>query len=198
MKQQTGYHAYDGVPKRASLPPARRGQQKSNPPTSRNSGAYDPHFTSRTTTPSKAPSSSEWYDEEDEEKPEYRTRSPRSAVVYRRPYTHIEPVTRPEPEEFRRAQRRGLHPIVYLGLSMLIAAMFIAGYIYIPPAWQRHVDDVTYGYPRTYQTDANVGHGGISPILSSSNLHGTIEVMRKFCQQTLHGRPAALLYHREI
>jgi hypothetical protein len=25
--------------------------------------------------------------------------------------------------------------------------------------WQRHTDDVTYGYPRTYQTDQYVGHG---------------------------------------
>jgi len=59
---------------------------------------------------------------------------------------------------------------------MLIAVVFIAGYIYIPPAWQRHVDDVTYGYPRTFQTDANVGHGGVSHFIIL-NLHGTIEVI---------------------
>ena len=59
---------------------------------------------------------------------------------------------------------------------MLIAVVFIAGYIYIPPAWQRHVDNATYGYPRTFQTDANVGHGGVSHFIVV-NLHGTIEVI---------------------
>lgn len=66
--------------------------------------------------------------------------------------------------------------MVYLGISMLIVVVFIAGYIYIPPAWQRHADDVTYGYPRTFQTDANVGHGGTSHFIVL-NLHGTIEVI---------------------
>ena len=61
-------------------------------------------------------------------------------------------------------------------MSMLIIVVFIAGYIYIPPAWQRHADDVTYGYPRTYQTDADVGHGGVSHFLVL-NLHGTIKVV---------------------
>lgn len=59
---------------------------------------------------------------------------------------------------------------------MLIAVVFITGYLYIPQAWQRHVDDVTYGYPRTFQTDANVGHGGVSHFIVL-NVHGTIEVL---------------------
>ncbi len=144
--------------------------------TPRNSGVYDPYTHTRTRNPYKTPSSQEWYEEEDEEErePVYQTRPPRSAVVYRRPYTHIEPVT--HTEELEKQPRNGLHPLVYLGVSMLIIVVFIAGFIYIPPAWQRHVDDVTYGYPRTFQTDASVGHGGVSHFIVL-NLHGTIEVI---------------------
>ena len=133
---------------------------------------YDPYTRTRTRNPYIAPPSQEWYEEDDE--PLYQTRPPRSAVVYRRPYTHVEPVTRTE--ELEKQPRNAPHPMVYLGVSMLIAVVFIAGYIYIPPAWQRHVDDVTYGYPRTFQTDANVGHGGVSHFIVL-NLHGTIEVI---------------------
>ena len=137
---------------------------------------YDPY--TRTRNPYIAPPSQEWYEEGDEEErePVYQTRPPRSAVVYRQPYrTYVEPVTRTEDLPDQRP-RVGLHPLVYIGISMLIAVVFIAGYIYIPPAWQRHVDDVTYGYPRTFQTDANVGHGGVSHFIVL-NLHGTIEVI---------------------
>jgi hypothetical protein len=130
----------------------------------------------KTKNPYKAPADEEWFDEEEDDESVYSTRPPRSAVVYRRPYTHVEPVTRPEAEELRRVQRNGLHPLVYFGISMLIAGIFIAGYLYIPQAWQRHVDDTTYGYPRTFQTDANVGHGGVSHFIVL-NLHGTIEVL---------------------
>jgi len=46
--------------------------------------------------------------------------------------------------------------------------------------WQQSQDDLTYGHPRTYQTDAVVGHGD-SPAHPSHfialNLHGHIEVI---------------------
>ncbi len=179
LKQQIAQHTYT-VPRRASaLPPPYRTEP---PPahhtrttqTPRNVGVYDPYTRTRTRNQYNIPSSSEWIDEEEDE-PVYQTRPPRSAVVYRRPYTHVEPVIRTEDLPDQRP-RRGLHPLVYIGISMLIAVIFITAYIYIPPAWQRHVDDVTYGYPRTFQTDANVGHGGVSHFIVL-NLHGTIEVI---------------------
>ena len=106
-----------------------------------------------------------------------RTKSPRSAVVDHRPYTQVTQV-RPErdTDDLPDKRSRGLHPLVYLGVSMLIIVVFIAGYSIIPLLWQRHVADVAYGYPRTFQTDANVGHGGISHFIVL-NLHGTIEVI---------------------
>ena len=38
-------------------------------------------------------------------------------------------------------------------------------------------DDLTYGYPRTYQTDANVGHYGRVSHFLCLNLHGEIQVI---------------------
>jgi len=59
---------------------------------------------------------------------------------------------------------------------MLIIVLFIIGYIVIPPMWQRHTIDATYGNPRTYQTDKDVGHGGVSHFIVLNN-NGTIEVI---------------------
>ena len=61
-------------------------------------------------------------------------------------------------------------------MSLLFLALFITAWTYLPQLWQHHLDDMTYGYPRTYQTDANVGHGGISHFIVL-NRHGTIEVV---------------------
>jgi len=50
----------------------------------------------------------------------------------------------------------------------------------IPPAYQRWQDDLHYGYPRTYQTDAVVGHGDSASHPShfiALNLHGHLDVI---------------------
>jgi hypothetical protein len=63
---------------------------------------------------------------------------------------------------------------------MALCAVFVALFLCVPPAWQRHLDDVAYGYPRTYQTDAAVSHGDRAHPMShflALNLHGVIEVM---------------------
>ncbi len=188
MKQQIAQHTYSDVPRRASAPPPQHrtgippAQQTRTTQTSRNAGVYDPCTYTRAKNPykatyqaehGKAPVDQEWYEEEDE--PVYTTRPPRSAVVYRRPYTHVEPVTRTEdlPEQ---RPRHGLHPLVYIGISMLIAVVFLAGYLYIPPAMQRWSQDRTYGYPRTFQMDENVGHNGISHFIVIND-KGTIKVI---------------------
>jgi len=86
-------------------------------------------------------------------------------------------------EQARRAApppRRGKHPVFSLGVCMLIAAVFMTGYVLIPPALQRWSDDRVYGYPRTYQTDADVGHGDSHYPFShfiAINLNGRIEVI---------------------
>jgi hypothetical protein len=114
----------------------------------------------------------EW---ENEEPPRPRS----TAIVRRRPVRDVAPARHPR----ARQSRRGClswHPLLSLGLSMALCTVFVALFLFVPPAWQRHLDDVTYGYPRTYQTDAAVGHGDRAHPLShfiAINLHGVIEVI---------------------
>ncbi len=115
------------------------------------------------------------YTEEDDDEYETRTRS--TVVVRKRPYTQVERVRVRETDDLPDSRhRRHLHPLVYVGVSLLFLCLFLTAYTYIPQAWQHHLDDMKYGYPRTYQTDANVGHGGISHFIVL-NKHGTIEVV---------------------
>lgn len=65
------------------------------------------------------------------------------------------PTTYEEPRPRRRIQ---LHWFVYVGVGLIL---MLAGYIafnLFGAWWQVHQDDVTYGNPRTFQTDAVVGH----------------------------------------
>jgi hypothetical protein len=72
---------------------------------------------------------------------------------------------------------QGKHPLFYIGICLVILVVFLTAYTLIPPALQKWSDDRTYGYPRSFQTDANVGHGlGASHFLVV-NVHGTIEVV---------------------
>jgi len=64
----------------------------------------------------------------------------------------------------------------YIGICLVIVVVFLTAYTLIPPALQKWHDDSIYGYPRTFQTDANVGHGGTEHFLALNN-HSTIEVL---------------------
>ncbi len=64
----------------------------------------------------------------------------------------------------------------YIGICLVILVVFLTAYTLIPPALQKWHDDSMYGYPRTFQTDANVGHGGMEHFITLNN-HGTIEVL---------------------
>jgi hypothetical protein len=72
--------------------------------------------------------------------------------------------------------RPGKHPLFYVGICLAILVVFLTAYTLIPPAFQKWQDDRVYGFPRTFQTDANVGHGGTEHFLAMNN-HGTIEVV---------------------
>jgi hypothetical protein len=72
--------------------------------------------------------------------------------------------------------RQGKHPMFYIGICLVILVVFLTAYTPIPPAFQKWQDERVYGYPRTFQTDANVGHGGVEHFLALNN-HGTIEVL---------------------
>src|SRR5258708_3093786 len=56
--------------------------------------------------------------------------------------------------------RQGKHPMFYIGICLGIMVVFLTAYTLIPPAFQKWQDGRMYGYPRTFQTDANVGPGG--------------------------------------
>jgi hypothetical protein len=72
--------------------------------------------------------------------------------------------------------RPGKHPLFYIGICLVIMIAFLSAYTLIPQAYQRWQDDKVYGYPRTFQTDANVGHAGTEHFIALNN-HGTIEVL---------------------
>jgi len=66
-----------------------------------------------------------------------------------------------------------LVPVFFICLGAVLA-------VYIPPAVQQWHDNSAYGYPRTFQTNAAVGHG--DPRSPSShfialNLSGVLEVI---------------------
>lgn len=131
----------------------------------------NPYITRRTYVTTRT-GLSHGYDEDDDYQP--RTRS--TVVVRRRPYTLVDTVRVRETDELDPQSRRRPHLLVYVGVSLLFLALFITAWTYIPELWQHHLDDMTYGYPRIYQTDANVGHGGVSHFIVL-NRHGTIEVV---------------------
>lgn len=85
-----------------------------------------------------------------------------------------------EEEDYQRS-RRGFHPLVFAGFFLFA---MIAGYVVLSPlgyAWQALQDDWTYGKtPRTFQTDAVVGHADSpsSPThFIAENLYGQIIVI---------------------
>ncbi len=58
----------------------------------------------------------------------------------------------------RRRHGLHLHWLAIFGLGMVIMlALWLSGQMVVS-AWQLHQDDATYGRPRTFQTDAVVGH----------------------------------------
>ncbi len=114
------------------------------------------------------------YVEMDEEGQDVYTR-PQTRTSARRydlaPYRHGRGEQRTE-----ELPRQGKHPLFYIGICLVIMVVFLTAYTLIPPALQKWSDERTYGYPRTFQTDANVGHGGTEHFLALNN-HGTIEVL---------------------
>ncbi|HLG77648.1 MAG TPA: hypothetical protein VKX46_14620 [Ktedonobacteraceae bacterium] len=76
--------------------------------------------------------------------------------------------------------RNGLHPLLFLGLGMLamlvLWVLLSAGLNW----WNGTMDYLHYGYPRTFQTDAIVGHNDSAATPShflAINLHGRIEII---------------------
>lgn len=80
-----------------------------------------------------------------------------------------------------RKRRRIKHPLLYLGVGMLaMLALWVLGSMVVTGISTK-LDDMTYGYPRTFQTNAVVGHNGDSAASPSHfiflNLNRHVEVI---------------------
>ncbi len=92
--------------------------------------------------------------------------------------SQMQPQTRPHPPVVTQARKRKrrLHWMVYVG-GVLCIALVGGMLLNMVMHWAQVTwDDVHYGRPRTYQTDADVGHGGISHF-TVENLGGQIFVI---------------------
>lgn len=79
----------------------------------------------------------------------------------------------------RRGVLRG-HPLLYLGIGMIAMLSLWTGLSLAVNWWNTTWDDIHYGRPRTFQTDAVVGHNDSSSNPShfiALNLNGRIEVI---------------------
>jgi hypothetical protein len=74
----------------------------------------------------------------------------------------IRNVTTPQPSSESEKQPRNVHWLLYVGVGMVAAlALWVVGSTLV--AWgAAKYNDIAYGYPRTFQIDAVVGHGGDS------------------------------------
>src|SRR2546421_206230 len=94
------------------------------------------------------------YDDEYED--QYDDRSARLPTSVRR-YDRY-PAMRPPPAEPQPQRRRrgGVMPIILILLCLVVGGALA---VTIPPAVQHWRDNATYGFPRTFQITAEVGHG---------------------------------------
>jgi hypothetical protein len=72
------------------------------------------------------------------------------------------------------------HPLFYLGIGMLATLALWTALSALLGWCATTLDDLTYGRPRTFQTDAWVGHneqGGTPSHFIALNLHGHIEII---------------------
>jgi hypothetical protein len=158
--------------RRASLPPEEREYSASRYHVGTRSGMHPEDRPYITTTRSYHAPTTDTYFEIDEEGEEVSTRPPTRTSTRRydlAPYSNGERRTEELP-------RQGKHPLFYIGICLMIVVVFLTAYTLIPPTLQKWSDDRTYGYPRTFQTDANVGHGGMEHFIALNN-RGTVEVV---------------------
>jgi hypothetical protein len=86
----------------------------------------------------------------------------------------------PQAHQQRSPKRHGKPWLLSIVTGMLVMTALVAGLQSLGAWWQHVQDGWTYGYPRTFQTDAVVGHNHDSPNHPSHfvalNLRGQVEV----------------------
>jgi len=111
-------------------------------------------------------------DDEDDEPSYAYAESPGRGRATQRIYMEAKPT--------RRLERTGFHWLVWVGLAMFIMLLGWLCLSALSSWWSVKLDDWHYGMPRTYQTDAVVGHGDSAEHPShfiAVNLKGQILVM---------------------
>ena len=86
------------------------------------------------------------------------------------------PLTRPGREEAP-PQKRHPHWLLFIGLAIFIMLIGWTGLNALGSFIHDRQNDIAYGFPRTYQIDANVGHFGRMSHFICLNLDGEIEVI---------------------
>src|SRR5258707_10957815 len=177
-----GWHLEDGSASEDAEPqppPRGRGQTRDSQQQARVTQAYPPDY------------------EDADDQYTAQARPPRSAIRYQDTLSHQyrgQTVLPTPPQRLRRQRltgpapgqqqrppaRRSRHWSVYLVTGMATMTTLVIGLYSLGSWWQHVQDDWTYGMPRTYQTDAVVGHNHDSRAHPSHfiaiNLHGQVEV----------------------
>ena len=86
---------------------------------------------------------------------------------------------------------RRAHPLLYLGVGMLLMLALWVAIMGVSNWVMTTMDNIRYGYPRTYQVDAFVGHNetaGTPSHYIAINLHGHIEVIELPGGDAAHAR----------
>ncbi len=164
-----------------SRPPMR--QQQGAYPVARASRSYppsNPHYAGHSAGIHPENSPDFYSDDLEEDDAYYETRIPTSTRRYVQPQQQV--IQRGNKRIIIHNQRppRKYHPLVYVGVVLFILVMGWFLFSMLGTWWQGQQDTWAYGNPRTYQTDANVGHGtGQQPMshFIAVNLQGTIQVI---------------------
>ena len=88
--------------------------------------------------------------------------------------------SRPGKHPVRSRPLHSIHPLLYLGVGMLVTVSILAVVIVVSNWVSTALDDLHYGRPRTFQIDAYVGHNeapGMPSHFIALNLHGRLEVI---------------------
>ena len=111
------------------------------------------------------------------------TRRGRTAGAPRQASTiskNIPKAPRPKGIGSKRQFWRGAHPLLYLGIGMIVMLALWMGLSMAVNWWNTTWNDIHYGRPRTFQIDAFVGHnetGSTPSHFIAINLSGRIEVI---------------------
>ncbi len=95
-------------------------------------------------------------------------------------------VTTEDDDQYKPKKRRHVHWLTWVGVALFIMILGWIAFNAIGSWWQGVLDNIAYGTPRTFQTDANVGHYGRVSHFIVINLNGEVEVI-----ETQKGHPEA-------